>query len=52
MKQLVIHLVSLFDQGHKVAVVLPLVQLLIAVYDVGKSREVVLVALQCPGEKP
>ncbi len=51
-KQLIINFMSLFDQGHKMVVVLPVVQLLIAVHDVGQRCKVVLIALQRPGEEP
>ena len=51
MKQLIINTMRLFDQGHEVVVVLPVVQLLIAVHDVGEGCEVVLISRQRPGEK-
>jgi|EP01046_Picozoa_sp_COSAG06_P010178 hypothetical protein len=46
MKQLIIHPVRLFEQGDEVVVVLPVVQLLVAVHDVGEGCKVVLIVLQ------
>jgi hypothetical protein len=51
MKQLLINTMRLFDLGHEVVVVLPVVQLLIAVHDVGEGCEVVLISRQRAGEK-